>query len=1274
MKTWLFMLWSFILVAIISLFSYVSTLAQVFFRSLIMWKGFHLKVPFEHIMHQCVRATYTVLDLPVIAYLFYPVSVVFVFFSNFTIDVEAIDITCEGAQAPLEVFINLAILGITIVVIEGDYQIFRAVTFNSITDQFFEVFTQPCYKAWATTQQGSLPKSTFGGFLSYSYTGVLTVIAKVVGGIDIFQSFLQYLMSCIVWETFIGGHRSTKECDEVDGWTGTDTILATIASVQAVIITVPALYEIAKVLVPGLPENWIGIDDVQKKRNPRRTCFHWFKYFGIPFAFDLWLAALSDNWIEMMQVRSPHETSRNSTTLKDMMNARIAARGGKKDGADKDADNEDDEEEEEIAEVLYEEELELADMADHASGHPRSVFMWARSAPVSPDEGAGAGAGATSTSTSTSTSTVNPTPTVAAVSVVPEEGGGLMTMETVSTKISTHPHSEGEEYDPNKKQTHVSFNELEAGLRESCFRVISAGRHHDTPTGETAGLYLERPGYNIKVWALYPIDVNQYSDVYVLVRLSRATKKVTHATAYDIKHSGTTAEYEKMKRGVKSSVTQFVEAIDACGLDDVVVLYTLGDPIAPHMIDEERTKLLAAVCKCGGSKRVFAAPVDPKRVKKNPPSYVLIGGPACGGEGAGFEMRGDDGNVVDVVFSITYRGFKINGHDLLHESDIGAVGCYCCSIHPDSYLLATVAERTKRENQLWKSRQRESMPSFWTLCRLEVEELSSDSPDNPFAGCTGRMALVLVLLQFGHVMSKVGRKAIAIIAWKFGKFFFICLGFWNKETSRVMHIHEYAKSSSTVFNKPIRKRTPEAYRAYRLGVARGAEGGMQGEVVVDDDGKNNSNTIGIQIDDDGATNEDYVIIQPDPSLSDHRPHHRAVRLRKETAEMKSVQQEELKRKLRADYAMILDAVVCCRSTLLTIVPVLSIISIFACTTARTPIWVYDEHLRRNLPELFIREPFAMARTQERETIEETEVVRRHEMTEYDRDIPNPDFEVDSMGRQGRLIPRAEKIKIDELNEKHREDMKAIINQKPRVVNEWIVFMNGLILFIAESRAINAAVNYFKFVLTVAILVSPPEMVDFWMKLSVIVLLPMCVINALNINVTLGRSMDITDTDLHKAFACVKLSCLLYIMTKITGRGLNLELDAEDEEQKRREEELKREAVGLMTLSERIAEKELEAKKMTEAEARASGGGGEGEELSTEDPNAATTLSASSSTASLSSKRRIKKRNSVWAEGERGGLLADDATAVVGNNSLQQQQQQQPRRKVVKRDSSSEDLI
>jgi hypothetical protein len=1148
MKTWIFVLWAVIFVIGVALFSFVSTMSQVFFRSMIVWKGFHLKYDFTHIMKACVDAASFILNLPVVAYLFYPAIAAFSFFSNFTIDVEAIDITCEGAQAPMELIINLVILSLTVLVIESDYQIFRAITFNSVTDKFFEAITQPCYQAWAFRENGTKQKPTLRGKLSYIKTGILTLFFRIIGGFDLFQSFLQYCMSMVVWKTFVPVHYSTYECDQVEGWEGTDTTIAIIATFQAWILVIPAIYECVKVLVPGLPRGWRALDDVEKKRDPKHSLFHVVKFFSF-FAPDLWMATLSSDWVEVMRTRVPRETGRNAKTLRDIQ---------EKDDADKARKAEHD--------------MKRAQEEGHV---PAQKNIDAEEEEEEEEEGEDGG---------------------------DTWGDGGM----ISTKL----------VGDLKTGNMININELE-GEQLPSFRIISLGKKAKTASGDPPGFYVARPGYSIKIWAQYPIDVDVSEEVYIFARVNRRSGRVDHCQDYDLVTNGVTGLC-----GGRGG-NDLVKDLNATTARHMVVLFTVGDPGVKRL---ETEGLLDAISRCGGSKKIFGQKLE----KGQCPAYALIGVAGCGA-GHGFEKMVGEGkhSVCDVGFEMTKSGFR------LIDVHIDEVEDYYI-LSKNSYLISTMFHRTNHENLLWKRRQKMSMPSYWTLCRLEIAEMDNwccsivytiCCPCLAFLSCCNAyvymssccgdgfhvpscLRFLTVFFHLGHIFTDIGRRALFITIWKLYKFITITLGIWTSDAVELMQVHEHARAASVVFEKPIRRKTKKAYSAYRLSTTRAGhiktqsmmaritgrkanldthkgekkekkerkivaakisnQSDFDGAAASDQTKKNTKTTDGdSDAEDGGLTAAELAAIEEeidaeeiivDDTLGDDElmddesdddfdvaldAQGNGIRLRKESKEFKMIQQEELKRKLRNDYAAVLDAVVCCRSTLLQIIPEAAIVSIFACTLATTPIFVWDKHLRKNLPEIFISEPFAEARVQELENIEEAEIVRRHEMTEFDHDAPNPEFYTDLRGHQ-KPVPSRQRKEIEEANVEARIQMRAIMTQPPRVVNEWMVFMNGISVVVTESRGVNFAINLYKFALTVGILLSPPEWYKYWMMSAVVILVPYSIVIASQINVMLGRAMDITDTDLYHAFSCVGLGCLLRFMTWCTGSPLNIEIEDDNE--------------------------------------------------------------------------------------------------------------------------------
>ena len=52
------------------------------------------------------------------------------------IDLSAVNVTCIGATAPIELLFNLLIISICTIIIESNFQVLRIVTFNSMMDAF----------------------------------------------------------------------------------------------------------------------------------------------------------------------------------------------------------------------------------------------------------------------------------------------------------------------------------------------------------------------------------------------------------------------------------------------------------------------------------------------------------------------------------------------------------------------------------------------------------------------------------------------------------------------------------------------------------------------------------------------------------------------------------------------------------------------------------------------------------------------------------------------------------------------------------------------------------------------------------------------------------------------------------------------------------------------------------------------------------------------------------------------------------------------------------
>ena len=99
-KTFIFMIWALLLVLLLTLGAFVTTLSQVFFRSMIMWKGYNIGVEYDEIIRHGVNAMVFLLDLPFVLYLFYPAIYAFSFFASFSIELDAIDVSWRALRPP----------------------------------------------------------------------------------------------------------------------------------------------------------------------------------------------------------------------------------------------------------------------------------------------------------------------------------------------------------------------------------------------------------------------------------------------------------------------------------------------------------------------------------------------------------------------------------------------------------------------------------------------------------------------------------------------------------------------------------------------------------------------------------------------------------------------------------------------------------------------------------------------------------------------------------------------------------------------------------------------------------------------------------------------------------------------------------------------------------------------------------------------------------------------------------------------------------------------
>eukprot|EP01036_Dinobryon_divergens_P061466 gene61466-biopygen3389 len=121
-----------------SVFMFFSILRKVFFNLLIGWKGLNLgsmAVMFVKFISFVAMLTGPLhIPLSLIQILFYPLGLICKLADLFNVDglYTSLTVTCQGAKAPIELFVDSSVLGAAILFIKSNYIFLWAITFNEM--------------------------------------------------------------------------------------------------------------------------------------------------------------------------------------------------------------------------------------------------------------------------------------------------------------------------------------------------------------------------------------------------------------------------------------------------------------------------------------------------------------------------------------------------------------------------------------------------------------------------------------------------------------------------------------------------------------------------------------------------------------------------------------------------------------------------------------------------------------------------------------------------------------------------------------------------------------------------------------------------------------------------------------------------------------------------------------------------------------------------------------------------------------------------------------
>jgi len=241
LKILVFVVISLVLLAMFGLIFYLVLIGNALFSALIISRG--IKGLIDNGFVASVQVTISSisqwLGLSYLSYLMYPFIYTFRFLSNLNINFSAVNVTCEGSKAPLELFINCLIVGYIVKVIESGYLIFNSTSFSR-TNKILgvSVFSNNIYKK----------------ILSQIFVLGGSILACLFANGNPLQMILRYLVGFLFLKEFAAKnyflHIDSAPCNTIAHVQNIDLFYSVAASVVAWSVLTPVIYMLASVLVP----------------------------------------------------------------------------------------------------------------------------------------------------------------------------------------------------------------------------------------------------------------------------------------------------------------------------------------------------------------------------------------------------------------------------------------------------------------------------------------------------------------------------------------------------------------------------------------------------------------------------------------------------------------------------------------------------------------------------------------------------------------------------------------------------------------------------------------------------------------------------------------------------------------------------------------------------------------------------------------------------------------------------------------------------------------
>ena len=178
---------------------YVGLMTKILFVGLLIVRGLNVKFPFAARLEKIIKAMSY--DLGIFNWAMYPCKLLLEMLAAFNIDLSSVNVTCLGAQAPLEYFVNISVFLTIVIFIESGIHETLHVHVLTANENFLEVILN----------HGDMVPSTWSTYLTISFA----LLFQAVNASSPVLKFLQLLTGIVRFSVFVPYHLSSSSCDKL---------------------------------------------------------------------------------------------------------------------------------------------------------------------------------------------------------------------------------------------------------------------------------------------------------------------------------------------------------------------------------------------------------------------------------------------------------------------------------------------------------------------------------------------------------------------------------------------------------------------------------------------------------------------------------------------------------------------------------------------------------------------------------------------------------------------------------------------------------------------------------------------------------------------------------------------------------------------------------------------------------------------------------------------------------------------------------------------------